>query len=60
MSDVSKTPRAEIVRAVVRAAIDTGAACQKAKSFASAEPGEPMRSVYDVLFEQAMEALKNV
>jgi hypothetical protein len=59
MSDPIQTTRADIVRAIVRAAIDAGAACQKARSFAVAAPDQPLRSVYDVMFEQAMEALKN-
>lgn len=50
---------ADVIRAIVRAAIDTGAACQKAGSFVAAEPGKPMRSVYDVMFEQAMKALES-
>lgn len=56
----TETTVAEVVRAIVRAAIDTGAACQKTGSFVAAEPGKPMRSVYDVMFDQAMKALQDV
>lgn len=48
-----------MLRAVIRAAINTGAACQKAKSFIAAEPGKPLRSVHDVMFDQAINVLRD-
>lgn len=50
MTDLQK----QAIRDIVRAAIDQGAQCQKHKSFTAAERGTELRSVYDVMSEQAI------
>lgn len=46
------------IRAIVVTAIDTGAACYKARSFIVVDPGKPARSVYDVLTDQAVAVVR--
>ena len=41
-----------LARDIARQLIDIGAACQRARSFSVAKPGEPLRSVYDVYGER--------
>jgi hypothetical protein len=45
---------------IVRACIDQGAACQRMKSFVAAEPGEPLRSIYDVMTERALRLMEAI
>jgi hypothetical protein len=48
------------LRAIVKAAIAQGAVCQRLNSFVAAEPGNVLRSVYDVMTEQAIMAMETI
>ena len=48
----------ELLRRVVHDCIDIGARCQKARTFAVAEAGQPVRSVYDVATESILTAAR--
>lgn len=54
------TDLATLAKALTRQLIDIGAACQKARSFSVAKPGEPLRSVYDFYAEGLEEKLREV